>query len=34
MELFNAGLSIAELLIYLYIGGFVCWIIFKLRDLQ
>ncbi len=34
MELFNSLLSFAELLLYLYIGGFVCFLVFKLRDLQ
>lgn len=34
MELFYGLLSLAELLLYLYIGGFVIYLVFKLRDLQ
>lgn len=34
MELFYNLLSFAELLIYLYIGVFVVYLVFRLRDLQ
>lgn len=33
MELFYGLLNFAELLIYLYIGAFVIYLVFKLRDL-